>query len=85
MADKTRIKARRARRTEAQVYGMAQGTVLLDYPEAAKRLGVAVNTLKTYIATGKLANVVLGRKTKRIREADLEAFIQMRVRLAQSA
>jgi excisionase family DNA binding protein len=48
---------------------------LLTVEEAADRLAVAVRTIREWLRTGKLAGVKAGRLW-RIREEDLEAFLQ---------
>lgn len=71
MATRQQKVRKNARRAEA----VKMNTQLLNYDDAAKRLGVSRNTVKAMVAEGKIRVVDLGRKTKRIRESDIEALI----------
>lgn len=63
---------------------------LLTIPQAAERLEIATNTVYRLIASGDLRAVDLAvsgtRKSKtRVRDDDLEAFIEGRTREAQAS
>ena len=53
-----------------------EGMALLDYPRAAKRLGVSKRTLWTLVKNGSIPAVRFAGRTVRIDPVDLEAFIQ---------
>ena len=53
-----------------------EGMALLDYPRAAKRLGVSKRTLWTLVKNGSIPAVRFAGRTVRIDPADLQAFIQ---------
>jgi excisionase family DNA binding protein len=48
----------------------------LSLRETAAILGVCVRTVQNYISEGRLKCVVIGRRTKRIRNIDLDEFGQ---------
>ena len=54
---------------------------LLTPEEVAQRLGIATVTLKDYLRASKIAGVKVGRLW-RVREDDLEAYIQSQRREA---
>ena len=53
----------------------AVGEVLITVPEAARRLAISRSYLYQYLQRGTLPSVRIGR-TRRIRVADLEAFVE---------
>ena len=65
------------------------GTQLLTLPQAGERLGCSRTHIYRLIAAGKLRAVeikALGKRPKtRVREEDLEAFIEAHTRTARSA
>ncbi len=60
---------------DADERDVASMSILLTYQEAADRLGVSERTLRRLAARGDLATVSIGR-ARRIRPADLEAFVE---------
>lgn len=48
---------------------------LLTVQETRERLHVSNATLYVYLNSGRLQSVLLGPKSRRIRESDLDAFI----------
>ena len=65
-------------------------TQLLTIPQAAERLGIATNTVYKMIASGDLRAVdmsVPGARTSktRVRDDDLDAFIEGRTREARAS
>jgi len=57
---------------------------LLTVREVAGRLSVTTRTVHRYLADGKLPRVQLSERAVRIREADLERFIEDRLKGGQS-
>lgn len=53
----------------------AVGEVLITVPEAARRLAISRSYLYQYLQRGRLPSVRIGR-ARRIRVADLEAFVE---------
>jgi excisionase family DNA binding protein len=49
---------------------------LLNLQQTADLLGVSVRTVHRYIAAGQLASLVLGGRTRRIRNTALEDFLE---------
>jgi len=52
---------------------------LLRVREVAERLGVTTRTVHRYLADGKLPKVQLSERAVRIRETDLDRFVQERL------
>lgn len=52
----------------------------LTYKEAAARLGVTHWAVKKWVRQGRLRCLRMGYRTRRIREIDLEAFMEKRTR-----
>jgi excisionase family DNA binding protein len=48
---------------------------LLTVRETRERLHVSHSTLYAYLNSGRLLSVLLGPKSRRVRESDLDAFI----------
>jgi excisionase family DNA binding protein len=48
---------------------------LLTVRETRERLRVSHSTLYEYLNAGRLRSVLLGPKSRRVRESDLDAFI----------
>jgi excisionase family DNA binding protein len=59
---------------------MNQETRLLTVREVAERLSVTPRTVHRYLADGKLPRVQLSERAVRIRETDLQAFIEERLK-----
>jgi excisionase family DNA binding protein len=57
------------------VQGAAMGLVLFDFDEVAARLHVSVRSVERLVADGRLRVVQLSPRERRVRPADLEAFI----------
>ena len=57
---------------------------LLTISEVARRLSVTPRTVHRYLAAGKLPRVQLSERAVRIREGDLERFIEARLKGGQS-
>jgi len=53
-------------------------SALMTMGEAAKRIGVHVDTLKNWTKAGQLSIVRLGHRTYRIAPEDLDQFISSR-------
>jgi excisionase family DNA binding protein len=53
-------------------------SALMTVGEAAKRIGVHVDTLKNWTKAGQLSIVKLGHRTYRIAPEDLDQFISSR-------
>lgn len=51
------------------------GEILLDYSESASRLNVSKRTFAAWVAAGRIPTVRLPGRVRRIRPADLEAFV----------
>lgn len=50
--------------------------LLLTVPEAAEALGIGVRTAWRLIERGDLPSVRVGRRSRRVRHEDLEAFVE---------
>lgn len=54
--------------------------MLLTYSQAAKRLGVSVRTIKSWVSARAFPVVRMSLRTVRIREHDLDRWVEKRCR-----
>ena len=53
---------------------------LISYAQAAKKLGVSKRTFAAWVAGGRIPTVRLPGRVRRVRPADLDAFVAAGVR-----
>jgi excisionase family DNA binding protein len=55
---------------------LAEGDTLLTPEEVAERLSISVYTVKDWLRAGKIRGVKVSPRLWRVRESDLQAFIE---------
>jgi len=71
-----RLASERRPEFPAKVEPAVYPVYFLTLRETAKILGVCVRTVQNYISSGILKSVTIGRRTKRVRNIDLDDFGQ---------
>ena len=49
---------------------------LLSFREVSERLGLSIDTIRSYVTQKKLSKVSLSKRSVRIRESELDKFIE---------